>query len=121
MFRGEGLILKPVLVNNFKRITLVGSSFNERVTIDYDISFSDLTGRQLKYPSAAIIELKRPGYTNNSPFTSALKALSVHPTGFSKYCFGASVLYDIPRKNILKEKHSLIKKIEDEYYKCTGT
>jgi hypothetical protein len=113
---GEDLVLRPVLTNYFKRITLVEAGFNERVTIDYDLLFSDICGNQAGYPYVAIIELKRNGLVNHSPLASIMKNFSLHPAGFSKYCFGASVLYDIPRKNILKKKQSLINKIENEYY-----
>jgi hypothetical protein len=110
--------LKPVLINRFERITLVGSEINERATIDFDISFTNMLDNQLKYPCMAIIELKRDGRQERSPVADAMKALSVRSSGFSKYCFGVSELYDIPRKFILKEKLSLLKKIEYEYNRC---
>jgi hypothetical protein len=118
---GDALQLHPVLVNSFKRITLVGSAFNERATIDFDLSFSDNAGKVAGYPHAAIIEIKKPGRFSRSPMADILKELSVHPTGFSKYCFGTSVLYDIPRKNIMREKIILINRIENEYYRSNGS
>jgi hypothetical protein len=112
------LILKPVLSSSFKRVTLVGSEYNERVTIDYDISFSDNSGNHASYPCIAIIELKRHGYNYKSNIATILRDLSVHPTGFSKYCIGTSIFNDIPRRNILRIKHLLINRIENEYYRC---
>jgi hypothetical protein len=109
------LLLKPVLTNTFKRVTLVGSAMNERVTIDYDLSFSDGEGKQTSYPFIAIIELKKEGLNARSPFVDILKESSLHPTGFSKYCIGAAMLYDIPRKNNLKPTFLLINKIQNEF------
>jgi hypothetical protein len=118
---GKALHLRPVLTNCFKRITLAEKGFSERATIDYDLSFSDIYGNQVRYPYVAIVEIKREGYSFRSPLMDILKDLSVHPAGFSKYCFGASVLYDIPGRNILKEKQLLIKRIENEYLRCCST
>lgn len=109
------LILKPVLINNFKRITLVGSKIDERITIDYDLSFSDTNGNLASIPFIAIIELKRQDFSDTSPVATILKDYLIHPTGFSKYCVGAAIFYDLPRKNILKQKRLLLNKIENEY------
>jgi hypothetical protein len=113
---GAALALRPVLTSSYKRITLVEAGLSERVTIDCDLSFSDISGNKILYPFLAIIELKREGLGKKSPMADIMKDLSLHPSGFSKYCFGASVLYDIPRRNILKKQQSLIKLIENEYY-----
>jgi hypothetical protein len=111
------LILKPVLINSFKRATLVGVDMKERVTIDFDLSFSEPGGKTFEFPFLTIIELKREAVSKRSPIAHTLKEGSVRPTGFSKYCIGTSILYDLPRTNILKPKFLLIKKIENEY--CT--
>lgn len=108
--------LKPVLVNRFTRLTLVGLETTERITIDYALSFSDGNGRCLHLPYLAIAELKREGYTNQSPFVRLIKACKIRPTGFSKYCIGSSLLYNLPRKNIFKPKFLLLNKIEYEHY-----
>jgi hypothetical protein len=110
----KSLILKPILINRFSRITLVGSDFNERITIDSDLSFSDPDGNQFNLPFIAILEVKSEGFNNRSPVGNILKSFSIHPNGFSKYCIGAAILYDLPRKNILKQKFLLINKIENE-------
>ena len=109
------LILKPVLISSFKRITLVGSEINERITIDQDLSYLDLEGNQVWFPSVAIVEHKRERFDNGSPVRAILKYCLIHSTGFSKYCFGTAVMHDIPRKNILKPKFLLINKIENEF------
>jgi hypothetical protein len=113
----KSLILDPVIINKFKRITLVGSEICERITIDYDLSFSSMDGRQVNFPFIAIIELKRQGLTNRSQVENILKENSIRPTSFSKYCIGAGLVHDLPRKNMLKEKFLLINKIENEHNK----
>jgi hypothetical protein len=110
----DPLKLKPVLINCFKRITLVGSEINERVTIDLDLSYSNTAGKQTRYPSIAVIELKRERSTSRSPIQDILKGYYLHSAGFSKYCIGTALLYDLPRKNILKPTLILINKIEND-------
>lgn len=113
----SSLLLKPVLVNRFSRITLVSNDMKERVTLDFELSFSDNADKRTGLPSIAIAELKRESGANNSYISSVLKSQAIRPTGFSKYCIGTSMLYDIPRKNILKSKLLLINKIENEFTK----
>jgi VTC domain len=114
----KSLMLRPVLMNSFKRITLVRSDINERITIDYDLSFSDTDGKETRLPFISIVELKRQGFSDRSPVINILKEYSIHPTSFSKYCIGTAMLNDLPRKNILKAKLLLINKIENEHNRC---
>jgi hypothetical protein len=111
----DSLTLKPVLINKFKRVTLVGSVINERITIDYDLSYSDTNGNQRSIPFIAIIELKREAFSDRSPVAGILKDCLIQPVGFSKYCIGSAILYDLPRKNVLKPKLLLINKIRNEF------
>lgn len=107
-------LLKPVTINRFNRITLVGSGMNERVTLDYNLRFSDPEGNIAALPHIAIAELKRESGAGNSQIAKVLKEFSIRPTGFSKYCIGTSLLYDLPGKNTIKSKLLLINKIENE-------
>lgn len=109
------IILNPVIRNNFRRVTLVGSEIAERVTIDWDLSFSVTDGRNVDFPYLAVIELKRQGFSDRSPVAEILKSFLVRPIGFSKYCVGTAILNDVPRKNLIKPKILLLNRIEDEY------
>jgi len=109
--------LKPILINRFDRLTLVNFDPLERVTIDHNLSFSDGNGKTVHLPFLGIVELKREGYTNNSPFINMLKDMEIRSSGFSKYCIGGAMLYDLPRKNMLKPKFLKLNKIENEYDK----
>jgi hypothetical protein len=108
-------VLKPVLTNSFKRITLAGFDIPERITLDLDMSFSVPEGKSIELPLVAIAELKSEGFAARSHFSRIIKQLSVYPTGFSKYCVGNAMLHDLPLKNILKPKLLLINRIENEY------
>ena len=110
---GSG-VLKPVISNNFKRITFVRFDVPERITLDLDLSFAGLDGRSRELPLLAIVELKSQGIAVRSPFTQLIKGLSLFPVGFSKYCTGMALLYEMPRMNLLKQKILLLNRIENE-------
>lgn len=112
----KSTLLRPVLINRFTRATLIGLESKERITIDYNISFSDPTREvQTEMSYLAIVELKKEGYTECSHFNNLIKQLNIHPTGFSKYCTGNAILNDKLRKNMIKPTLLLLKKIENEY------
>jgi len=114
---GKALDLKPVLVNSFSRITLAGIDLKERITMDFNLKYSGPEGNISELPFLAIAELKKEGYSGNSPFANVLKQNGIRPTGFSKYCIGNALLREMSRKNMLKPKFLLINKIENEYNK----
>ena len=112
--------LRPVLINGFNRITLVGIDCRERVTLDFGLVFSNPEGKKSEFPFLAIAELKREKYSCASPFLNVMKQIGIKPNGFSKYCVGSALVNEMPRKNILKYNLLLINKIENEYIKSAG-
>ena len=110
----DTLNLKPVLTSRFVRLTLVGLETSERITIDYNMSFSDNTGKVMELPLLAIAELKKEQFNNKSVFSKLIKEFNIRQTGFSKYCIGMSLLYNLPKQNTLKRKFLQISKIERE-------
>jgi hypothetical protein len=108
------LNIKPVLVNRFSRLTLVNFKTPERITFDFDMFYNAGNGRNIRLPFLAIVELKNEGYYGQSPFIKIMKKQSLRPVSFSKYCIGSALLYDLPRKNMLKETFLRLKKIENE-------
>jgi len=108
-------VLKPVISNNFKRITFVRFDTPERITLDLDLSFSGIDGNSRELPLLAIAELKSQGIAVRSPFSKLIRSLSFFPVGFSKYCTGLALLYDMPKMNILKQKILLLNRIENEF------
>ena len=113
--------LRPVLINGFSRITLVGEEFKERITLDLNLSFAIPEGINSGFPYLAIAELKQEKRSSQSPFGLVMKKNGIHPGSFSKYCIGSALVKDMPRKNNLKQKLLIINKIENEYIKSNGT
>jgi hypothetical protein len=109
--------LNPVLINRFQRLTLAGFNSCERITVDYDIRYSDEAGRLARFPYIAIIEVKRDGKKSVSPITEILKEGKIKPFGFSKYCMGTAAMKDIRHKNNLKAKFLTLNKLENEYFR----
>ena len=109
-FPFEGHILEPKLWNTFTRLTLVGKSCVERVTLDVDLNFYS-NGRSVELDRLAIAELKMGVCRQGSPFWSQMRAQHVLPHGFSKYCIGVAMLYDFVKKNALKSNLRWIEKV----------
>lgn len=109
--------LEPKLWNQYTRITLVGKHTPERVTLDLDLQFLTQDGRTVLLPGLVIAEVKRDGAMHDSPFIGHMRAISLRPTGFSKYCVGVSLLHDEVKHNHFKPQLRLIGKIlQGGYY-----
>lgn len=109
--------LKPVMVNSYRRITLVNKTIEERLTIDFDI-VNGLLGSQLakgKQTLAEIViaELKQPKLDRTSPFYQLMKNRLIRPFRISKFCFGMMDLYgsSIIKSNNFKAKRLFIQKL----------
>jgi len=83
---------RPVLINEYQRITLVSPTHPERITLDIALSYH--TGQTgIGLPEIVIAELKRSSAHESSPAMDYLTSMRVRPKGFSKYCIGISLLY----------------------------
>lgn len=107
--------LKPVINTGFTRITLVNLADEERITVDYNLSWHNFRGGAVEMPFLAIAEIKRDNSNVMSLFHQKLKSMGVRSTGFSKYCTGMALLNNIPKKNNIKPKILLLNKISNEY------
>lgn len=102
--------LEPKLWNTFTRLTLVSKRYTERVTLDLDLTF--YTGLKIaRLGEIVIAEVKMDSSIQALPFLDVMRALKIHPSGFSKYCIGVSLLYDQVKKNAIKPKLHRIEKI----------
>lgn len=112
----ESIDLKPVMVNSYRRITLVNKTSEERLTIDFDIINGTLNAPASHNQSLAAIviaELKQPKTDRNSPFYQLMKKMMIRPFRISKFCFGMMDLYgqgDI-KSNHFKSKRLFIQKL----------
>lgn len=107
--------LIPTLVNNYKRITLVGKTSPERLTLDLDLSFTkDDQTVDLDY--LAIAELKQDKVSRKSPFFQLMKEHQIRPLRLSKYCMGILHLsQDVDVKhNRFKKKLLKINKLKPD-------
>ena len=83
---------KPVLINEYRRITLVSAVQPERITLDIDLTFRS-GSTDILLPDIAIAEIKRSFDHTRSPALEYLNTMRLRPRGFSKYCIGISLLY----------------------------
>lgn len=103
--------LEQKIENRFHRITLVNKAKTERLTIDTDLEFHNLTtGLDCSLSHLAIIELKRDGL-QPSPILGMLRELRIHPSGFSKYCIGEALTNPSLRTNRMKPRLQKLMKI----------
>ncbi len=103
--------LHPCLQNYFKRITLVNKAMTERLTIDFDVEYTNFeTQTKTDSDNLVIIELKRDGMVY-SPIRQILVDLHIHPSGYSKYVIGSCMTNPSLKRNRLKERLVYINKI----------
>jgi len=108
--------LTPSLKNDFKRITLVHKTDKERITLDFNISYTcDFAGivKTHELPSIAICEIKREGYTNTSEFMNILRCEDIRQSRMSKYCIGTAILCSDLKKNQFLDKLRYIESIQN--------
>lgn len=108
--------LKPVMVNSYRRITLVNKLVEERLTIDFEIvngTLDDPNCKNQTLSTIVIAELKQPKLDRTSPFYQLMKRELIRPFRISKFCFGMIDLYDERRlkSNRFKAKKLLIQKL----------
>lgn len=103
--------LHPCLQNYFKRITLVNNGKTERLTIDFDIQYTNFeTKRTANSGNLVIIEVKRDGMAY-SPICDILADLHIHRCGYSKYMIGSYMTNSNLKSNLIKPKFALIRKL----------
>jgi hypothetical protein len=107
--------LKAVMWNSFHRITLVNKSENERLTLDFDLTFR-WDDRTEKFDNIIIAELKQESVNRNSAFFALMKTINIRPYRLSKYCIGSIELYGGSRLkfNRFKKKLLTLKKINTD-------
>ena len=102
--------ISPRLRTKFTRITLVNKARTERLTIDFNLSFTNLrSGASVTYPEMVIVELKRDGNVP-SPMLDIMLRLRIKPLKISKYCIGTALTTPEVKQNRFKAKiHKLNK------------
>jgi len=90
-YPGSAADLEPVLKTHYTRITLVHKSRQERITLDYRLSFSDGVCTT-SLPDLVVAEVKQNRLNLRSPFLIHIKQFRGQPSNFSKYCLGSLLL-----------------------------
>lgn len=103
--------LRPVLWNEFKRLTLVNKVDEERMTIDLGTQCF-IQERKVKFEPAVIAEVKQSSGSRSAPFIQAAKKRLIRPIRISKYCLGMIDLYPDLKYNSFKPKKMAIEKIK---------
>lgn len=101
--------LKPSLINEFSRVTLVNRNFKERCTIDRGLQYTK-NGNWTRLDNLAIVEIKTDGRKSVSPLALALKKERIRASGFSKYCMGRVLTDHDLKRNGFKTKVRKIQK-----------
>ncbi len=100
----QNLSFKPIsdlcliLNNKFNRISFVDKSKSERVTLDFDIQFSDNENTK-SITEFYVLEIKQSKSNCRSIVTETLKKNNIREQSFSKYIFGVIALKSGIRKN----------------------
>ncbi|HIB04403.1 MAG TPA: hypothetical protein EYO18_01540 [Candidatus Marinimicrobia bacterium] len=92
------------------RITLTDNNFNERLTIDTDLSVLNGTTSKI-FDQLVISEIKQKKYNPKSAFIQILRDLNIQEMRFSKYCMGVLHLNDNVKYNRFKPRLLKINKI----------
>ena len=82
--------LVPILAISFLRLTLLGRSANERLTIDRDLAVV-AGGSRIQLPPALIVEVKQSQFANRAPSIRAIKSVHARQIAVSKYCLGTVI------------------------------
>ena len=97
--------------NRFDRITLVNKAKTERLTIDTNLRFHNISTNNYRFmEDFVVIELKRDGL-QPSPILPLLTKLRIHPHGLSKYCIGSALTNADLRRNRIKPRLHSVEKI----------
>ena len=90
--------LMLTLNNKFNRITFVNNEQTERLTLDFNIHFSDDLN-QKDFSDFYVVEIKQSKSNGRSVVTEVLKKNNIREQSFSKYIFGIIALKDNVRMN----------------------
>jgi hypothetical protein len=93
--------LAPVARIQYRRLTLIGISVNERATIDVGLEVISLGGNRHSLDHVAIVELKQPTLDCGSPIKQRLISGGHRERSLSKYIAAVAHVFPGERKNRL--------------------
>jgi len=86
--------LAPRIWVTFRRLTLVGYEWDERLTIDCDLEYGNGCKSE-GWPDVAIAEVKQRRLVNHTPSVRALRTARVSEGSISKYCVATAHLAEV--------------------------
>ena len=112
--------LSPKLVTLFDRITLVNFGKTERLTIDCNLKFNNLSNdATVSMAPLVVMELKQDGRAY-SLLKDVLFDLRIKPFKISKYCIGTCLTRPDVKQNRFKKKLRKIEKLKVESLNSDG-
>lgn len=103
-------MLRPVFWVNYSRMTLVSKGFEERLTIDTNLTFKN-GSVSTSFNDLIIAELKQEKACLKSPFARIMSHYHIRENSISKYCLGVTQLVNEVKKNNFKPKLLILNKI----------
>ena len=107
----------PVISVEYKRVTLVSKKMNERITLDFDLTFKN-RDQIYSFPAVVIGEVKMDKSVNSSQALDLARALGIRERSFSKYCIGVSLIYKHLKHNRFKPNLLFLSKISGSEAIC---
>ena len=105
--------LFPQVWTLFRRLTLVNRVDDERVTLDFNLRFTDMHS-EIGVPHVAIAEVKQAQLSRLTPAMIALHRRGFRRGRFSKYCAAIVALHPDVRHNRLLPQLRVMEAIEHE-------
>lgn len=102
----------PVISVEYRRVTLVSKKMNERITLDFDLSFRS-DDESFAFPQVVICEVKCDKNVHGSKALSRIRSLGIRQRSFSKYCIGMSLIYKELKHNRFKPNLLYLSKISE--------
>ncbi len=97
--------------NFFHRITMVGKTIKERITIDFDLEFkNENESIKDKTKNIVIAEVKQEKLNRRSFFYNLMRRYRIRSSGMSKYCVGTSLLNSDLKANRFKRNFRILEK-----------
>ena len=105
--------LTPKVTTKFHRITLVNNLTEERVTIDFDLSF-EYGSLNTGFLNLAVAEVKQNSLNGKSVFSGIMHHLKIYPERLSKYCIGRVLSDTSVKSNNFKSIIYILNKLNND-------
>ena len=105
--------IEQKIQNRFCRITLVHKQNKERITIDFNVNFTNFKD-EISLEHLVIVEVKQEK-NSASDFMKLLHSSSILPFGISKYCLGVILFNQNIKYNRFKRNLIILNKINHDY------